>query len=989
MEEADQSDDPQPMSNTSGTPTASHQPVPDPTGEIPIQPEGLEETTGTYQLQTIQLPSETRAAAADDVPAQNIAGDAEISEVPPADMETGVEGMSAVIGPADVPVEATATNESDEAGLKGAASGIAGSQLAADAPLEEVGETTAIEGALGVGSLEGGERGAVDEAPQLRPEAASDDSNIPAEAQTPIEPTDMPPDTTIPSTPEGGIPPTPSTASGSASETRATTSAESTGEGVAPMTSIGAPNEFPPSPTGTSEVRSQTTTEGDLTSTDVQPVGDDHIVQESATVIQEGGGREGSAASTTVTTIENAAVGIPAPAQLEAPIDSLQVADVGPADTLEDVGEILTEDVGEGSQANQPASEALIGQPSESPTPSTDYSSPSPPPHDHEHHPAHAPAPPAAPSPLQPPGALHTRLEKWYRKRYIGGFRNRQNGVEYFHAETQTPTPMELKAMTAPPKYHRDTQTKFIRNRVAQSTKETATQMPTPRLHISTDTDVHIYPHTYTTAAEHEAHLIRNIIRIQCWVRRVFAGRLVRTLRSEREERARLMIEKERRRKELADRKRRKEVESRLHPKSRMDFEILYNGLENWRQQETAKINAAGYSEPARLAALADLLDQEAALIQKIDRLRIAANEENRDRRIVKLLDVMSSPRLWPVHTTQPHHPHTVHVDTPSTIRARELKDLYHALNVPLLSVDERLQILLHVKYTVKEFDCNLTREIVELIDREGDLVSRGRESGSLEGLRRRISNLFMQFIQTPEFNPEAASYQKFPQTSALQTQHVYYCRSCTRYLPSTQFYLSTTLKHLGKCKDCTAKENIATQRKDDSSYADMLKLMRIQEAKRRIERAARASVESGTADTDTTSPTNPYTAISLLQESDLRYLVDQIWSRQSAISATKDLQSLILTRWNPAEELSPWNCILLTKQEAATHDAVEDAREIYSEEFGRRVEQRHLVARRHFGQLPGMERYLRRVYGGEKVGERSGAERGGGGERSGIEVGV
>jgi hypothetical protein len=76
----------------------------------------------------------------------------------------------------------------------------------------------------------------------------------------------------------------------------------------------------------------------------------------------------------------------------------------------------------------------------------------------------------------------------------------------------------------------------------------------------------------------------------------------------------------------------------------------------------------------------------------------------------------------------------TVLVDTPNIIRARELRDLYHALNFPLLSVDERLQILLHVKFTVKEFDCNLTREMVDLIDREGDLISRGRGEKSLEG---------------------------------------------------------------------------------------------------------------------------------------------------------------------------------------------------------------------------------------------------------------
>ena len=57
----------------------------------------------------------------------------------------------------------------------------------------------------------------------------------------------------------------------------------------------------------------------------------------------------------------------------------------------------------------------------------------------------------------------------------------------------------------------------------------------------------------------------------------------------------------------------------------------------------------------------------------------------------------MAAPKRWPaVKGTY------VLVDTPNTIRARELRDLYHALNIPLLSVDERLQILLHVKYTVK-----------------------------------------------------------------------------------------------------------------------------------------------------------------------------------------------------------------------------------------------------------------------------------------------
>ena len=51
----------------------------------------------------------------------------------------------------------------------------------------------------------------------------------------------------------------------------------------------------------------------------------------------------------------------------------------------------------------------------------------------------------------------------------------------------------------------------------------------------------------------------------------------------------------------------------------------------------------------------------------------------------------------------------------------------------------QRLDVLLHVKWTVKEFDCNLTREIVELIDREADLIDRGRDVKTMGGLRRRL----------------------------------------------------------------------------------------------------------------------------------------------------------------------------------------------------------------------------------------------------------
>ena len=113
-------------------------------------------------------------------------------------------------------------------------------------------------------------------------------------------------------------------------------------------------------------------------------------------------------------------------------------------------------------------------------------------------------------------------------------------------------------------------------------------------------------------------------------------------------------------------------------------------------------------------------------------------------------------------------------VHTPFTTRARELMELYNGLATPLLAVDERLDVLLNVKWTVQEFDCPLSRDIVELCDREADLLNRGRSASSVDGLRKRILNLFLQFIETPDFNPSRSA-------SRWQRGHVAIARDARR----------------------------------------------------------------------------------------------------------------------------------------------------------------------------------------------------------------
>lgn len=134
-------------------------------------------------------------------------------------------------------------------------------------------------------------------------------------------------------------------------------------------------------------------------------------------------------------------------------------------------------------------------------------------------------------------------------------------------------------------------------------------------------------------------------------------------------------------------------------------------------------------------------------------------------------------------------------------------------------------------------------------------------------------------------------------------------------------------------------------------SYLELLKSTQTEETLKR------------NADPATSNQETPLNSILLLQESDIRYLVDIVWNKQSAISRWKEIDELILTRWIQSQELSPWNCILLTLTEAKNHDQQSDPMKVYSQEFIRRIHARHLVAKQHFAQLPTMQKYFKKTY--------------------------
>jgi hypothetical protein len=343
-------------------------------------------------------------------------------------------------------------------------------------------------------------------------------------------------------------------------------------------------------------------------------------------------------------------------------------------------------------------------------------------------------------------------------KPFLGGYRSKKTRVEFHHACAQTdrPPPSAEAVAAASNRFHRETQTAVEATRSQQAVREASTQMEASFVHLAAEGDVLLAPLPYFDADALSALRLEKTTDIQRYARCWFARRMAAALRAAAKAARLEAAERATRTAAELEVHQAREIERRLHPRTAADFEILYSELEAWRLSETARIEAG--PEDSRHGALHALLLKEQKLLQTIDRLKLHAGSEARDRNVASVLQQMAAPKAWEMSDGE-----LAHVHTPFTTRAKELMELYNGLKLQHLGVDERLDVLLHVKWTVKEFDCALTRDITELIDREADMLNRGRAEATLSGLRKRLSNLFLGFLQTAEFNPEAARFNKAP----------------------------------------------------------------------------------------------------------------------------------------------------------------------------------------------------------------------------------
>lgn len=345
-------------------------------------------------------------------------------------------------------------------------------------------------------------------------------------------------------------------------------------------------------------------------------------------------------------------------------------------------------------------------------------------------------------------------------KPYIGGYRNKNNGKHYHNAITQTDDSFTFEMYKhrvyrdTSKQITRETQTQELRNHSVQCRREFGTQMERVDLKLDDAHDKILAAREYLSSNELAYIKKMKAIKIQGFVRVCLAKMVAKRIRKYNREMAEAAEEARRREEERLRAIEEYERLRRINPKTRDDFNILHQELDIMHKRDIERIKAdLKDDDNAKTVALRELLDRESDRIAEIDRIRTLAQRDFKSEWVRKDLEKMATPLTWSLSGKLKGD--LCVVETPQSTRATELLRLYSALEAPVTSTPDRLDVLSQVKDVVVGEDSRLLRDIYELVAREMDLLNRGRSSNMTQ-LRLRLQHLLVSYIQNPVYNPAA-----------------------------------------------------------------------------------------------------------------------------------------------------------------------------------------------------------------------------------------
>ncbi|XP_022113571.2 IQ and ubiquitin-like domain-containing protein [Pieris rapae] len=510
------------------------------------------------------------------------------------------------------------------------------------------------------------------------------------------------------------------------------------------------------------------------------------------------------------------------------------------------------------------------------------------------------------------------------QKPFLGGYRNVHTGATYHHAFTQTPQKPEK--LLSDNKTCRDTQTAEMLEKVYDTAYSRATQMNTVHAYIPNVTDRIVVPGQYETYDEMIARL--NHVHYATIIQRAFRHhqfrQKVHRWLKECMERIARMKEEERLEREAMERRLRGDLITKTFPKTREDFDQLYSMVDRWKHAEIARISQL-HSKGPKIAEFTLLLDKEVELLRCIEAYRIQVKEDSRKIKEKQFLEEISKPFAWYGRDGK-----LITMDTVETQKARKLKELYNSFLRDDMETNERIEILVDMKFALQEFRHPLAEEIISLLDRECDLLVRRCDQHQLEYLRRRITASLLQLIKTSELNSGVTKCKDIREYREMQNDRLHFCEMCHQVKLYKDFPLNAKISGFLVCTSCSWKDV------NERSWVDMTPYKFILRAVQRDERKRKCWGSFAF----------------VLQEKDVFFIVEKLWHSHSAISECGDLSELRLCRWHVDEDWSPWNCFLVTVQEMKAHLRLERPEDVYDEELVQKVQNKHKLAKANFEQL-------------------------------------
>ncbi|XP_011494391.1 PREDICTED: uncharacterized protein LOC105359475 [Ceratosolen solmsi marchali] len=495
------------------------------------------------------------------------------------------------------------------------------------------------------------------------------------------------------------------------------------------------------------------------------------------------------------------------------------------------------------------------------------------------------------------------------KKPKLGGWRNTITGVEYLNADSQTGPPP--KRIPLEQTCSREVQTIITTDQNNQSTYEQATQMWRRDCYIPSISDKYLTVKPYMTYDElqSEKKLLLDVHSKACIIQKCYrayrilkfikaCARLYRKLRMECEE---LSKEKflEIRDRYLAD------CQALNKPRNLLDLDALIHHMEK--------------------SELGDQQLDPITLLKSRRRIFLVANEKLRREQELRSQSTKArflardcQPKRWLDRKNK-----SIEMLTLKNQIAREFMDMYNQLG----ETDEncRVKILLKARYAVEHHDCKDANTFRELLDQEIIMLSKDVEQTKFNYLKKRILGAFLQFVKTSHNctctsvkGTESISLYDYEFREPLEKKYIF-CISCRRLLPCSKFLITNKKKQIKKCKGCIRLLRNVRSHVDLRPYEKLLSEVREAEG--------------------------PGSLAGVLSVLDVYHLVFRIWHGHSILSEVSDMRELSLPRYDSEAPWSPWNCILLTREEADAHRCIRSGKSIYSIHLRRKVRSAHRTA--------------------------------------------